>query len=171
MLNTNPLANPVHNGSLTNGHAMWASPPARRGSPMRNQNKQPTPLTLLGQGSRSLVLDVPSRCLAKRLQLEDLRQEQRFRKARTELPYWRTLISFMSCCLHYRSSRTLALLQAPRCCIVRVADGFAGNEKFNSSVLLPSRGVIIGRYWQRGAESFRADRSYQHALLHQVITH
>jgi hypothetical protein len=81
-----------------------------------------------------------------------------------------TLISFMSCCLHYRSSRTLALLQASRCCIV-VADGFAGNEKFNSSVLLPPRGVIVGRYWQRVAEASGADRIRRYALLHEVVAH
>src|ERR1700737_52744 len=55
--------------------AQRGNPPVstRRGT--RNQNKQPTPLTLLGQWSRSLVHDIPSQCSAKRLQVEDLRQE------------------------------------------------------------------------------------------------
>ena len=41
-------------------------------------------------------------------------------------------------CLRYCSLRTLALAQAPCGRVDRVADGFAGHEKFNSPVLLPA---------------------------------
>ncbi len=45
------------------------------------------------------------------------------------------------------------LLQASGCRVNRAADGFAGNEKFNSAVLLPSGGVVVGGYGRSVAEA------------------
>ena len=63
---------------------------------------------------------------------------------------------FHKCCLHCCWLRTLALLQASCGRVDRVADGFAGHEKFHSPVLLPAGGVIVGGYRQSVAEAFRA---------------
>src|SRR3984893_6599193 len=61
------------------------------------------------------------------------------------------------CYLRYCLVSTLALLQASCRRIDRVADGFAGYEKFHSPVLLPAGGVTVGGYRQGVAEAFCAD--------------
>src|SRR5579871_4774055 len=60
-------------------------------------------------------------------------------------------------CLYYCSLLTLALAQASYRCIDWAADGFAGYEKFYSSVLLPAGGVIVGGHRQSIAETLCAD--------------
>ncbi len=50
---------------------------------------------------------------------------------------------FHRCYLQNYSVRVLALAQASCCRVDRAAYGFAGHEKFNSPVLLPSGGVIV----------------------------
>ena len=47
----------------------------------------------------------------------------------------------------------LVLLQASSGRVDWGADGFAGDEKFHSSVLLPARGVIVGGNRQSVAEA------------------
>jgi len=53
---------------------------------------------------------------------------------------------FHECFLYYCWFSKLALAQASRCRVDRVADCFAGHDKLNSSVLLSSCGVIVGSY-------------------------
>ena len=66
-------------------------------------------------------------------------------------------VSDVSCvhsCYPFPSScRALALAQASSCRVHRVADRFAGYEKFHSPVLLPARGVIVGGHWQTVTEA------------------
>ena len=40
------------------------------------------------------------------------------------------------------------LTQVPGRCVDWIANGLAGDQKFNSTVLLPSGGVAVGRYRQ-----------------------
>ena len=54
----------------------------------------------------------------------------------------------------HRLFRLIALAQASCRRIDRVADRFAGYEKFHSAVLLPAGGVIVGGYRQSVAEAF-----------------
>src|SRR6202047_171095 len=53
---------------------------------------------------------------------------------------------FHRCYLQNYSVCMLALAQAACCRVNRAAYGFAGHEKFNSPVLLPSGGNIVGGY-------------------------
>jgi hypothetical protein len=63
------------------------------------------------------------------------------------------------------------LAQVSNRCVDWTADRFAGYQKFNSPVLLPAGGVVVGSYRQSVAEPFRRNRSRCHSLLHQVVTH
>ena len=55
--------------------------------------------------------------------------------------------------------------------INRTADGFAGYEKLNSPVLLPTGGVIVGGYRQTVAETSRRNRIRRHSFSHKVVAH
>src|SRR5580700_8007021 len=52
--------------------------------------------------------------------------------------------------------RNACLLQASGRRVDGTTNGFPGNEKFHSPVLLPAGGVIVGGYRQSVAETFRA---------------
>ena len=63
------------------------------------------------------------------------------------------------------------LAQASGGRVDRVADGFAGDEKFHSPVLLTTCGVIVGGYRQGVAETSGGNRIRRDSLLHQVVAH
>lgn len=65
----------------------------------------------------------------------------------------------------------LALLQASGLRVDRAADGFAGDEKLDSPVPLPSRGVVVCGYGKAVAKAPGCDRIARDSLLHQVVTH
>src|SRR5450755_2922220 len=88
-------------------------------------------------------------------------------KDRTAVPIIPIRFIRFSC----RSLGTLALAQASRGCVDGIADGLAGNEKFHSSVLLPTGGIVVGGYWQGVAEAPGGDRIRQYAFLHQIVAY
>jgi hypothetical protein len=75
------------------------------------------------------------------------------------------------CILLVLAVASAALLQASSLRVYRVADGFAGNEKFHSAVLLSSRGVIVRSYCQGVAKTFGCNRISRDSLLHQIVAH